>query len=57
MEKPLELILKEADARHSHAAGCKKAIEDCRVCKANIAWFGELPPHVLSQVLAERKKS
>lgn len=42
-----------AKAKWTHAAGCKKAPDECAACMSNIEWFASLPAQVLSDVLAE----
>jgi hypothetical protein len=47
--------LRSQAATHAkHARLCKKAIDVCPTCKTTIAWFRELPPDVLNQVLEDR---
>ena len=48
--KSLKLL---AGGAWKHARGCKKSIEDCAKCQANIRWFTSLAPGVLSDVLLE----
>lgn len=47
------LLLLEAKDRQDHAKRCKKDLSACKVCQANIKWFGELPLPTLSKVLEE----
>ena len=49
----LKHYIAAASARHTHAARCKKAPDECKVCVASIQWFADLPLYVLSVVLAE----
>lgn len=45
-----------AEIMHRHARKCKKALLECPTCQANIRQFGEMPPVVLSAVLADRPR-
>lgn len=42
-----------AELRHDHARRCKKAPDECTVCKGNMLWFAGLPAVMLSAVLEE----
>lgn len=44
-----------AKLKWAHAGGCKKSPDECNSCQSNIAWFGNLPLAVLSDVLAEER--
>ena len=52
-QKELIRLKVVAKGWHDHARSCKKAPDQCQICKSGISWFGELPPQVLSQVLEE----
>lgn len=49
----MQMIRKNAEARHEHARDCRKPLDACKLCKQNVEWFGALPVNVLSDVLAE----
>ena len=51
-----ERTKREARARHAHARDCRKALDRCVICVANMDWFAALPPQVLSDVLAEEQE-
>jgi hypothetical protein len=49
--------LRSQAATHSkHAKSCKKQLDSCDQCKSIVAWYRELSPLVLSQVLEDRGK-
>lgn len=51
------LLVRQADARHEHAKGCKARLDDCKVCEVNVAWFHDLPLPALADVLTDRSKA
>ena len=55
--KPLvevdEATRHQAEKRQQHARGCKKSPSECKVCRDNMKWFGELPLPVLARVLED----
>jgi hypothetical protein len=57
LRPPVDVVeaIREAIAagehRFNHARSCKKVPSECKLCRANIAWFAELPASVLAEVL------
>lgn len=48
--KMLRLV---AQLKHKHSAKCKKDVNECAECQANIKWFASLSLPDLSKVLSE----
>jgi hypothetical protein len=47
-------IANQVEARHIHAAKCKKPLDECFTCRANIAYFETLPSNHLTVALENR---
>lgn len=56
---PKDLIaLRRLEAENNkHVRHCKRSIEACPACQANIAWYASLPLDVLSELLNEPPKA
>ena len=51
---PVPQLRSYADTLSGHSRTCKRAIAECLVCTATVAWFARLPLATLALVLEDR---